>query len=103
MNVRRGWILLSFLYEAALYGLVGGAAGVILGALLALYLDRVGIDFRIDEIQGVPFAVTSTIHGDFGPESVVLGLVIGALLSVLGALGPVLKTFSMGPQDALTR
>lgn len=96
-------ILASFLYEAALYGLAGGAAGVALGAPLALYLDRVGLDLRIDDIQGLPLPVAGVIRADFGWESVALGLAIGVLLAVLGTLGPVVKTFSMGPQDAMTR
>jgi len=96
-------ILAGFLYEAALYGLAGGGAGVALGAPLALYLDRVGLNLRIDEIQGLPLPVAGVIHADFGWESVALGLTIGVLLAVLGTLGPVIKTFSMGPQDAMTR
>lgn len=99
---RRG-ILSSFFCEAALYGLAGGAAGVLLGSPMALYLDRVGIEIRADQIQGMPFAITNTIHGDFGPGVVVLGLVVGVLLAVFGTAGPVVKTFSMGPQDAMTR
>lgn len=96
-------ILASFLYEAALYGLAGGAAGVALGTPLALYLDRVGLDLHVDEIQGLPLPVTGVIRADFGWESVALGLAIGVLLAVLGTLWPVVKTFAMGPQDAMTR
>ncbi len=84
------------------YGLAGGAAGVLIGSPAAYYLDRVGIDFRADEIQGLPFAVT-TIHGHFGAGSVAAGLSVGVLLAVLGTVIPVIKTFSMGPQDAMTR
>ena len=32
-----------------------------------------------------------------------MGLLVGVLLAVLGAVFPVFKTFSMGPQDAMTR
>ncbi len=96
-------ILASFFCEAVVYGVVGGVAGVVLGTPLALYLDRVGINFEADKIQGLPFAITNTIYGDFGPQSIVVGLTVGILLSVLGAVGPVIKTFSMGPQDAMKR
>lgn len=99
---RRG-IFASFFCEAVVYGLTGGVAGVVLGSPLALYLDRVGIDMRIDDIQGLPLPISSTIHADFGLDTVVLGILIGVVLSVLGTFGPVLKTLSMGPQDAMTR
>lgn len=99
---RRG-ILASFFWESVVYGVAGGVMGVVLGSPMALYLDRVGLDFRIDDIQGLNLPITSTIHGDFGPQSALLGLAIGILLSVLGMAGPVLKTFSMGPQDAMSR
>ena len=102
LGMPRSGVLASFFCEAALYGLAGGVLGVVLGSPMAYYLDRVGIDFRADEIQGLPFAIT-TLQGHFGPGSVVAGLVVGVLLAVLGAVVPVLKTFSMGPQDAMTR
>ena len=103
LGMPRTGLLASFFSEAAFYGLAGGVAGVVLGSPLALYLDRVGIDFKADEVQGLPFAVGSTIHGHFGPGSILTGLAVGVLLAVLGAVFPVLKTFSMGPQDAMTR
>ncbi len=102
LGMQRSGVLASFFAEAVVYGLAGGVAGVMLGAPVAYYLDRVGIDFRADEIQGLPFAIT-TIHAHFGTGSVVAGLVVGVLLAVLGTVIPVIKTFSMGPQDAMTR
>ncbi len=102
LGMPRSGVLASFFSEAVVYGLAGGAAGVLLGAPAAYYLDRVGLDFRADEIQGLPFAVT-TIHGHFGAGSVGAGLAVGVLLAVLGTVIPVIKTFSMGPQDAMTR
>jgi putative ABC transport system permease protein len=103
LGMSRLTILLSFLTEAVLYGVFGGIVGVILGTPVALYLDRVGISFQADKIQGMPMAIGNTLHADFGLQSVVWGLVIGILLSLLGALLPVLKTSSMGPLDAMTR
>ncbi len=103
LGMPRSGVLASFFSEAAVYGLAGGVAGVALGSPAAWYLDRVGIDFRADEIQGLPFAITSTIHGHFTIDNVVAGLTVGVLLAVLGTVIPVIKTFSMGPQDAMTR
>lgn len=102
LGMPRTGVLASFFSEAALYGLAGGVAGVVLGSPAAWYLDRVGIDFRADQIQGLPFAIT-TLRGHFGPESIAMGLATGVLLALLGAVLPVIKTFSMGPQDAMTR
>jgi len=103
LGMSRLAIVLSFLTEAVVYGIFGGILGILLGAPLALYLDRVGISFQADRIQGMPIAIGSTLYADFGLQSIVWGLTIGILLSLLGALGPVLKTSSMGPQDAMTR
>ena len=103
LGMPRSGVLASFFAEAVFYGLAGGVAGVVLGSPVAYYLDRVGIDFRADEIQGLPIAITSTIHGHFTTSSVVTGLSVGVLLAVLGTVIPVIKTFSMGPQDAMTR
>ena len=103
LGMSRLGVMASFLWESVAYGLAGGLLGLVLGIPAALYLDRVGLEFRADEIQGIPFPISSTIHGDFGPRTLVLGLAIGVVLSILGTLGPVLKTFSMGPKDAMTR
>lgn len=103
LGMSHGRILVSFLYEALLYGLLGSALGILLGAPLALYLDRIGIDFRSDDIQGLPFAMPNTIHGHFGTDSLILGVATGVLLSLLGMLWPMLKTFAMKPHDAMAR
>ncbi len=103
LGMPRLGVLASFLAEALVYGLAGGTTGVALGSPVAYYFDRVGINFRADEIQGLPFAITSTIHGHFTADNVVTGLLVGVLLAVLGTVVPVIKTFSMGPQDAMTR
>ena len=96
-------ILTAFLYEALLYGLLGSAIGIVLGTPVALLLDRVGIEFQGDKVQGVPFALPNRIHGDFGPRSVIIGLTIGVVLSLLGMLWPMFKTFSMKPHDAMAK
>ncbi len=103
LGMPRSGVLASFFAEAVVYGVAGGVAGVALGSPVAYYFDRAGINFRADEIQGIPFAVSSTIHGHFTADHVVAGLAVGVLLAVLGTVIPVIKTFSMGPQDAMTR
>ncbi len=103
LGMPRSGVLASFFSEAVVYGFAGGVAGVALGSPVAYYLDRTGINFRADEIQGLPFAISSTIHGHFTAGNVVTGLAVGVLLAVLGTVIPVIKTFSMGPQDAMTR
>lgn len=103
LGMSRTNIVLSFLVEALAYGVLGGVAGILLGTPLALYLDRVGISVPADKIEGLPIAISNTLYADFGPESIGWGLALGILLSLLGALGPALKTSSMGPLDAMTR
>ena len=103
LGMSRPTILQCFLFEVGLYGFLGGILGILLGSPLALYLDRVGLDLRADDVQGLPLPIANTLHADFGPESLVMGLVTGLLLALLGALGPILKTFTMGPQDAMSR
>jgi ABC-type lipoprotein release transport system permease subunit len=103
LGMSRPGILVAFLYEALIYGVLGSALGVLLGAPLAAYLERTGIEFRADEIQGLPFPMPNTLHADFGPESLMLGVAVGLILSLLGMLWPMLKTFSMKPIDAMAK
>ncbi len=103
LGMSRLSITAAFFHEALLYGFLGSLLGILLGTPAALYLHRVGLTFDLDRIQGLPFAVTNSFHAQFGPGSLVIGFSVGVVLSLLGMVWPVLKTFSMGPQDAITR
>lgn len=102
LGMSRARIVGAFFYEAFAYGAMGSALGLLLGIPAALYLESAGLPLSTAQVQGLPIAFTR-LYGDFTPEGAVGALVAGILLAVLGMSLPVLKTFSMSPQDAMKR
>lgn len=93
----------TFLAEATVIGLLGGAAGAAIGAIPALYLERNGYSYDqqlLDEV-GSAYALNSTLYGDFNAEIVVIALLIGATTAILGAVFPALRAARIQPYQAM--
>ncbi|HEY4102617.1 MAG TPA: ABC transporter permease [Polyangiaceae bacterium] len=87
-----GFVMVLFLFEAAIQGVIGGVVGLILGGILAL-------------VRG--FAEFGTLlgsaHGAFGQSLIALSvaLVLGVLLAALSAVGPSFVAARLSPMEAM--
>jgi putative ABC transport system permease protein len=102
LGMSRARIVGAFFYEALAYGALGSALGLLVGVPAALYLESAGLPLSTAQVQGMPVAFTR-LYGDFTPDGAVGALLAGIILAILGMSLPVLKTFSMSPQDAMKR
>ncbi len=102
LGMSRARIVAAFFYEAFAYGTIGSVLGLLLGIPAALYLESAGLPLSTAQVQGMPVAFTR-LYGDFTPDGAVGALFAGIILAILGMSLPVLKTFSMSPQDAMKR
>jgi ABC-type lipoprotein release transport system permease subunit len=82
-----------FFLEGTIIGLLGSAAGVLLGGALVWLLVQRGMDmnaFGLD-ISSFNMPVSPVIHGVWKPQSFIQILVIGTLSAMLAALLPARK------------
>ncbi|MBX6748373.1 MAG: ABC transporter permease [Micromonosporaceae bacterium] len=93
LGAKRGQIFRATLLEAAIVGLVGGAAGILLGigvafGLVALLVGQLDVDLAVGA------AVV-------GPAPVVAGLVLGLAVTVVSAVVPAVRATRTSPLAAL--
>lgn len=93
IGYRPGAIFASFLFEAALLGVLGG----VLGCVLVLPLQGVETGTMNQTFSEVTFAFRTT------PFVLVTAIVFAALLGVLGGAFPALRAARMSPTEALRR
>lgn len=86
-----GVVVKIFLIEAAIQGLVGSAAGALLGALASLFTGILRFSFD---------SVTASAWGDIG-NSIAIAVITGTALSLLGALYPAVLAAKMQPVEAM--
>jgi len=98
LGTSRRWVLLLFLGEALLFGVVGSLAGILLGRLMAegavgLIADTVNSLY----ISSRPAPIT------IGAGAMVTALVAGIAMALLSALSPAREAMSVLPVEAMSR
>ena len=96
LGASRGMVRTAFVFEGAVFGVLGVAAGLALGRLLAIgALDAVG--------QTVSSLYVSSTPGEiaFRPWTVVIAVVSGVGVSVLSAWWPAREAAGVAPTEAM--
>jgi putative ABC transport system permease protein len=93
VGVRRWQVLVLFLFEAAVIGLMGGAGGAILG--------RVGV--ALIAVKGVqlPISKGALLRPEIQPSFVALAVILAVLGALGAALYPAYRASRLNPVDAL--
>ncbi len=86
------FVMLIFVFEAAIQGVIGGIAGVALGTLLAA--ARAAAEFGPLLVMGPPVPAR-ILAADM------LSMLIGVLLAVVAAVGPSLVAARLTPMEAM--
>jgi putative ABC transport system permease protein len=85
-------ILMIFLFNSAMVGLVGGIFGVILGALVSAIFPMIGVTM----MRG---GGTSSIS--LSPHLMILGLTLAVIIGVVSGVVPAYRASKLKPVDAL--
>jgi putative ABC transport system permease protein len=103
MGMRDRSIRLAFLFEAGGIGLLGSAAGLVLGAAINFYMVRWGIDLGalIGDME-VGYRIHSVFHAAWHPQALIGGLVFGVIASMVVSFIPSSRALKMGITDCLT-
>lgn len=92
LGFSRGNILISFLIESALLGIGGGIAGVALAFLVAW---GTGLNSRLLSVGLTFFSYRLT------PAAITAGLVVSALIGIIGGIAPAWRAARIGVIDSL--
>ncbi len=85
-----------FLMESAGIGLIGSAAGLILGALANIPLVLKGIDYsEMMESGDMGYRISTIVYGAWVPGSFIIAFVIGLLMTVLVAWFPTRRALKL--------
>ena len=85
-------ILMIFLFNSAMVGLVGGILGVMLGALVSALFPMIGVTM----MRG-----GSGTSISLSPDLMAFGLVLAVLIGVISGVVPAYRASKLKPVDAL--
>lgn len=90
-----------FVGEALAIGVVGGALGVLLGAVPSYLLEKYGVHIGEQAASSTDLALADTMYGDLTGSGILLALVVGVVMAVLGSILPSLRAASIEPVAAM--
>lgn len=90
-----------FVGEALAIGVVGGALGVVLGAVPSLLLEKYGVHIGEQAAASTDLALAETIYGDLTGGGVALAFLVGLVMAVVGSVPPAVRAASIEPVAAM--
>ncbi len=102
MGIRPGGINFLFLLEGALIGLVGIAAGVLLGLVFNLLFQQVGLDFsKFSTVTTYAALISGRVYPSLGLEKIVGRVLVMLIVSIAAAFYPAWEASHREPAEAL--
>lgn len=102
MGLRPAQISLLFLLEGIMIGLVGVAAGIVMGLAVNGLLMKVGLDFSSFSSAATYMAlIKGKIYPSWGTEKLVLRASLVAIISALASVIPAIEAGRREPAEAL--
>jgi putative ABC transport system permease protein len=96
VGMRRRQVLMLFLLEAALLGMLGGVGGALLGFLIVHALAVDGVPMPIGG-----FGTSSVLRPEVSPGFILLALVVAVVGAVVASAWPAWRASRLHPVDAL--
>jgi ABC-type lipoprotein release transport system permease subunit len=102
MGLKPNQISLLFILEGTMIGLVGAAAGVVLGLAINGYLMKVGLDFgNMANAASYMALIQSRVYPTWGIEMLPMRVSMIVIISALAALIPAAEAGRREPAEAL--
>jgi ABC-type transport system, involved in lipoprotein release, permease component len=96
-------ITIMFVLEGFITGLIGGALGLALGALVNVYLVAVGIPMEkiSGKIATASYGISGSIYGEWNLPAMALAFCLGVLVATLAGIFPARKASKIQVTSAL--
>jgi ABC-type lipoprotein release transport system permease subunit len=91
-----------FLIEGVIFGVIGAVIGTIIALIGSIPLVVKGLSFG-DSVSKVPFPISTSFKGAITTEVILLGLIVGILVTVVGSFWPAIQASRMDPIQALRK
>jgi putative ABC transport system permease protein len=91
-----------FLFEGVLFGFIGAIVGVSLAVIASIPLITKGLSFGAAASK-LPIPIEESFKGVLTPTGIMVGLLVGILSTVVGALWPSYKASQTDPIEALRK
>ncbi|MEK7311376.1 MAG: FtsX-like permease family protein [Chloroflexota bacterium] len=102
MGLKPRQISLLFILEGTLIGLVGVAAGIVVGLIINGILMRVGLDFTAySSITSYMALINTRVYPSWGIDKLLMRALTIAIISALAAVIPALEAARREPAEAL--
>lgn len=104
LGMTDGELVLSYLVEAGMIGLVGGIVGMILGSLANIPMVNHGIDYSsmARELSGdFGYRITALFRSAWNPATIVGSGIVATLISALLSIPPTLRALKMPVTESL--
>ena len=101
LGLSRWGTVRMFVGEALAIALVGGLAGLALGAYPAWWLEKYGLHLGSRVAASSSIQITETVYGQLTWSSAGSALGLGMLMALLGSLVPALRASSIEPVSAM--
>ncbi|MBK6791558.1 MAG: ABC transporter permease [Anaerolineales bacterium] len=102
MGLKANQIALLFILEGTMIGLVGVAAGIVLGLALNGYLMKVGMDFgSMTQAASYMALIKDKVYPTWGVEKLLMRASMVAIISALASVIPAIEAGRREPAEAL--
>ncbi len=102
MGLKANQIAVLFILEGTMIGLVGVAAGIILGLALNGYLMKVGMDFgSMTQAASYMALIKDKVYPTWGVEKLLMRASMVAIISALASVIPAIEAGRREPAEAL--
>ncbi|MGC9312337.1 MAG: ABC transporter permease [Sediminispirochaetaceae bacterium] len=88
IGMRRPKVVRMFLAESTVIALIGAFIGLLIAAMFALYLTRVGIDFSAYVPENMPIPFGEHFTADYRWYDFVTGAFLGVVTAIMGGYPP---------------
>ncbi len=103
LGMKRVSVIRVFLLEALAFGVLGALFGALLGSAVAEYLSVHGITLGEGTTRKMFIPVSNTVHAVPTARGLVFAVVVGLLVSLLGALWPAVRASRVHPIEAMRK